>query len=123
MVENMKIENLYVGQTISNHKELCKILEEEYKASTNSITSLRKELARCCSYDRIDRIGKISKTGRGYRINEIYPTPKKRIDGRSLGNNVKYANEVTALILNYRQYSVSTPFYARLLLELYYSKL
>ncbi|MBS4052320.1 MAG: hypothetical protein KGZ69_14120, partial [Methylomonas sp.] len=95
----MKIENLYVGQTISNHKELCKILEVEYKESTNSMKSKRKELARYCSYDRIDKAGKIRKDGRGYRINEIYPTPNKRSDGRSSGNNIKYANEVTALIL------------------------
>jgi hypothetical protein len=101
MVENMKIENLYVGQTISNHKELCKILEVDYVASTNSIKGLRKKLAERCSYDRIDKAGKIRKDGRGYLINEIYPTPKKSIDGRSSGNNVKYANEVTALILDY----------------------
>lgn len=87
----MKIENLTVGQEIKNYKTLCNILEIEPKISGKSRKLQEQEIQRYIKYHL---------EGRKYKIDQIYSKELKKVDNRSKGNNIKYANDLEYLILN-----------------------
>jgi hypothetical protein len=89
----LKINNLIVGQTIKNYKELCKVLEIEVKKG-NSKNAQLKELATYCDF---------SKAGHQIIINQIYDIPKVKEDnrGKSEGTDKSrniYSNLVQLMI-------------------------
>lgn len=88
----MKIENLKVGQVLKNYKELCKLLGlKPTSKANNSRKAQFKELERYCKYH---------KEGHKIIIDEIYSEELKKVDKRTKGNNVKYANDMEYLILS-----------------------
>lgn len=87
----MKIENLIVGQEIKNYKSLCNILEIEPKISGKSRKLQEQEIQRYIKYHL---------EGRKYKIDQIYSKELKKVDNRSKGNNIKYADDLEYLILN-----------------------
>lgn len=87
----MKIENLIVGQEIKNYKTLCNILEIEPKISGKSRKLQEQEIQRYIKYHL---------EGRKYKIDQIYSKELKKVDNRSKGNNIKYADDLEYLILN-----------------------
>lgn len=94
----MKIINLEQGQILKNYKELCEVLEIKVNTGKSKILQL-KELERFVSY---------SKQGNKFIINEIYATPKEKIDNRkdngrnpnSRGQNSVYSKEINKNILD-----------------------
>lgn len=92
----MNIENLEVGTTFKNYKEMCADLGWEVKASTNSKNAQYSVLARYCKY---------SKMGHKITIDEVYEKPQDKIDGRgksdgSRNNNTVYGDMIQLLILD-----------------------
>lgn len=83
----MKIENISKGQIFKSYKELCLELEMEIKTSTNSKKAQLKDLECYC---------KFKKSGHKFIIEEIYDTPKEKIDNR--GSNSIYGNLIQLLI-------------------------
>ncbi|BAO04944.1 phage-related protein [Clostridium botulinum B str. Osaka05] len=68
----MNIKNLTEGLIIRNYKELCKILEIKITGGYSKKAQF-KELSCYCKY---------TKEGHKFIIQEIYKTPKKKIDNR-----------------------------------------
>lgn len=65
--------NLKVGQIIKNYIEVCKILNLKPTKSSKGRKYHERELARYC---------KFHKEGHKYIIDEVYPEPLPKIDGR-----------------------------------------
>lgn len=81
----MQIENLKVGMTIKNYKELCKLLEVDVKAGKSKQLQLT-DFQRYFDY---------LKEGNKFIIKEIYNVPKVKVDNRinnKGGNNMKYSH-------------------------------
>lgn len=83
----MNINNISEGQIFKNYKVLCAELEMEVKPSAKGREYQMRELARFC---------KFNKTGHKITIEEIYPIPLPKIDGR--GKDSIYGNLVQLLI-------------------------
>lgn len=69
-MDKIKLEQIKLNFKYKNLRELCEVTGMEYKDSTNSRESIRKELRRYIELKRV---------GRGYIITEIYDKPKKRL--------------------------------------------
>ena len=81
----MKIENLTEGMVLKNYKHLCEVLGIKYTKSADSKKAQLKEFERFVKY---------KKDGNKFIIEEIFKTPKEKIDNRgksqgSRGNNFK----------------------------------
>lgn len=88
----MQIENLKVGMTIKNYKELCKLLDVDVKAGKSKQLQLT-DFQRYFDY---------LKEGNKFIIKEIYNVPKVKVDNRinnKGGNNMKYCDDIETLIL------------------------
>lgn len=85
----MKIEKLFKGQTFKNYKELCNELEMEIKSSTNSRNAQLKILECFCKFNKI---------GHKFTIEEIYETPKDKVDNRGGNFNTIYGDLIQILI-------------------------
>jgi hypothetical protein len=83
----MNINNISEGQVFKNYKVLCAELEMEVKPSTKGREYQLRELSRFC---------KFTKTGHKITIEEIYPIPLPKIDGR--GKDSIYGSLVQLLI-------------------------
>lgn len=89
----MKVENLKIGQVLTNYNELCEVLDIEPKPSNN--TNGRK-----AHHKEFDRYFKYKKDGRKYIITEIYSEELEKVDKRTLGNNNNQARCIRYLLLN-----------------------
>lgn len=87
----MEINKLYKGQTFKNYKELCFELGMEIKSSTNSRNAQLKELERYCCFNKI---------GHKFTIEEVYETPKNKIDNRGGNYNTIYGDVIQILIVD-----------------------
>ncbi|MED3562221.1 hypothetical protein [Bacillus xiapuensis] len=83
----MNINKISEGQVFKNYKVLCTELEMEIKPSAKGREYQLKELSRFC---------KFTKNGHKITIEEIYPIPLPKIDGR--GKDSIYGNLVQLLI-------------------------
>lgn len=81
--------NLKVGQVVKNYKELCALLEEEFKQGGDSRKAQLKEFARYFEWE---------KSGQKFLITDIYDTPLPKEDGRNKG---KYVKCIEIILLNY----------------------
>lgn len=88
-MENIKIENLQVGQVIKNYKELCKALNIEYKKGNSKTIQLKK----------LDEFIVYHKEGNKFIIDEIKKNNMLLIDKRKLGNKSKTSKEIGDIIL------------------------
>ena len=86
----MKIENLKAGQVLKNYKELCDVLDIKVASGKQKQLQL-KELERFIIYH---------KEGNKIFIDEIRSKELKKMDKRSQGNNIKYADDMEYLILS-----------------------
>lgn len=95
-----KTENLSVGQSFKNYKDLCKQLDEITKAGKSKQLQL-KEWKRYFGFH---------KNGNKFIINEIYSEPKEKIDNRkgnsgtsqgSRNNNDIYGQYIDKVLLDY----------------------
>lgn len=87
----MNLDNLQIGYTYKNYKELCSILDEKVLAG-NSKKSQMKEWERYFKYERD-----------GYKlfIAEIYYTPLDKVDGRlDGGNKLPFISELEMLLID-----------------------
>lgn len=84
----MKIENLKVGMTIKNYKELCLLLGVEVKSGNTKIAQ-HKEFERYFNY---------KKQGNKYLITEIHSIVKDKKDKRG-GNNKVYQEDFEKLMI------------------------
>lgn len=85
----MKISNLSEGMVLKNYKELCNVLEMT-PAGGNKKKIQLENLKLHCNYH---------KEGHKIIIDEIFENSKIKIDKRTLGTNVKYADDIEYLIL------------------------
>lgn len=85
----MKVENLKTGQVLKNYKELCDVLDIKVASGKQKQLQL-KELERFIIYH---------KEGNKIFIDEIRSKELKKVDNRSQGNNIKYADDIEYLIL------------------------
>lgn len=88
----MNINNLSVGQTIKNYKELCNILEITKATNTNYKNKQMEELSLYCNYERL---------GNKYIIKEIYKNPTITINDLLKSKNSKYIKQLANIILEY----------------------
>lgn len=72
----IKTENLYLGQSVKNYKELCLLLDEKPKAGKSKQLQIKDW----------ERYFRYSKDGNKYIIDEIYSEPKEKISNRK-GNS------------------------------------
>lgn len=86
----MKVENLKAGQVLKNYKELCDVLDIKVSSGKQKQLQL-KELERFIMYH---------KEGNKIFIDEIRSRELKKVDKRSQGNNIKYADDMEYLILS-----------------------
>lgn len=86
----MKLDNLQIGQEIKNYKELCTLLEEPIKDGGKAKDYQLKDFQRYFSFERV---------GRKFIISEIYDSPLPKEDGRMLGNNSPYSNDIQNILL------------------------
>jgi len=86
----MRIENLKEGMRFKSYKELCIILGEKVKNGDSKISQL-KEWNQYFEYRR---------DGNAFIITKIYDNPLQKVDGRNIGNNVIYADDLEILILD-----------------------
>lgn len=79
----MDISKIHAGMRIKNYRVLCELLGCEVKGGLAKISHI-KDFARYCKYKKV---------GNAFIIEEILPTPEKRIDKRKdpnkIGNNRK----------------------------------
>ena len=96
----IKTENLYVGQSIKNYKELCLLLDEKPKAGKSKQLQLKNW----------ERYFKYSKDGKKFIIIEIYLEPKEKISNRkgntgtsegSRNNNEIYGEYIDQILSNH----------------------
>jgi hypothetical protein len=92
----MNIENLKVGQSFKNYKELCVELGLEIKSSTDTKNAQFKELARFCKFNKV---------GHKFTIEEVFTIPLPKVDNRgksdgSRNNNNVYGDMIQLLILD-----------------------
>jgi hypothetical protein len=83
----MNIENLKVGQSFKNYKELCNELGWEIKKSANSKNAQFKELESYCKFNKI---------GHKITIEEVYESPLTKVENR--GKSSIYGNLAQILI-------------------------
>lgn len=81
----LEVNNLKVGQIINSYKELCDILNVEYKKSHSKATQ-EKEFKRYFNWEK--------ETARKIRITEIYLVPLQKEDLRMNGNNSIYKQDI-----------------------------
>ena len=91
-----KTENLSVGQSIKNYKELCLLLDERPKTGKSKQLQI-KDWKRYFRYN---------KEGNKYIITEIYSEPEEKVNNRgksegSRNNNEIYGQYVDQILLNY----------------------
>lgn len=95
-----KTENLSVGQSVKNYKELCLLLDEEVKAGKSKRLQLKDW----------GRYFRFSKDGNKFIIDEIYPEPKEKVDNRkghsgtsegSRNNNDIYGQYIDQILTDY----------------------
>jgi len=90
----MNINNLEIGMTFKNYKELCETLDIEIMQGNSKITQL-KEIRR---YIRLDKISGTQK----FIINDIYNVSLDKVDIRQQGNNkMQDTEDIYLLILNH----------------------
>lgn len=85
----MTIENISVGMTIKNYKELCGILGVEIAAGNTKKAQL-KEFERYFAYHKM---------GNKFIIDEIFKTPKEKIENRGKTHSI-YSKFIQKLILD-----------------------
>lgn len=90
----MKIQ-LTKGQIIKNHRELCEILGLEYTKGKGREYQIR-EFERYCTYH---------KEKQKYIVDEVFPEPKEKIDGRANNGQhvktMKYGDLMDNILLYY----------------------
>lgn len=86
----MNLDNLQIGQEIKNYKILCELLEEPVKNGGKSKDYQLKDFERYFSFH---------KQGQKFIIDEIFDEPLEKEDGRSLGNNSPYSNDIQNILL------------------------
>ena len=76
---------LKVGQILKSYKEVCEILDVKPTNGKGKKSHI-KDFERYCTYH---------KQGNKFIIDEVFETPKPKIDGRSEGNNTneKYSSQ------------------------------
>lgn len=87
--EVVKSDNLKVGQIIKNYKELCKILNIEYKKGSSKSNQLKK----------LEEFIIYHKEGNKFIIDEIKNNDIVLMDKRKLGNTSKTSIEIGEIIL------------------------
>lgn len=85
----MKIENLKEGMILKNYKELCRVLGIEVKGGKQKQLQMKD----------LQRYVELYKDGNKIIINKIFEEVMSKVDNRSKGNNVKYADDIEYLIL------------------------
>ena len=85
----MKTKILKTGMKFKNYKEMCELLEMEFKEG-NSRKAQFKELMRYCSYE---------KSGHSIIIREVYPEPLEK-ENNYKGNNTIYGDIIQLLIVD-----------------------
>lgn len=86
----MNIENLSKGQVIRNYKELCLILGEPIKSGKSKNLQLDDWL----------RYFEYTRQGNKYIIEKIYKEVLPKEDKRENGNNSKYQEDISILLLD-----------------------
>lgn len=89
-MDKISTNNLTVGETFKNYKELCAALSVDEKGGNSKKTQL-KDFERYFSYE---------KNGHSFTITEIYDTPKAKVDNRKHGNNSVYVNCIEVLLMH-----------------------
>lgn len=90
----MKVGNLEVGMVAKNYKDLCRVLEIEYKNSGKSRQIQLEEIKRFIDFEKVNGTNKI-------KIKDIYDKPSQKIDGRTQGNAVNsYINDGELLLID-----------------------
>ncbi|MDO4925360.1 MAG: hypothetical protein Q3980_06880 [Turicibacter sp.] len=84
------LETIYVGQVIKNYKELCKILNIEYKKGSSKSIQLKK----------LEKFITYHKEGNKFIIDEIKSNDIVLMDKRKLGNTSKTSIEIGDIILH-----------------------
>jgi hypothetical protein len=92
---DMNFSKLFKGQIIKNYKELCKLLDENVKGGASKRAQLKE----------LECYSRFHKEGNKFIIDEIYDTPKKKVDGRGDSNkdgkNSKYIDEIKDILVDY----------------------
>lgn len=88
----IRLENLEVGMTLKNYKELCKVLEVEYIQGGYPRQKQMAWFNECFSYE---------KEGHKFLITEIYDKEVEPMkDNRGGGNSYEYVDNIERLILD-----------------------
>lgn len=90
--QNMKIENLKVGQEIRGYKNLCELLEIPYKKNKADKDEQLNELKEFIDFTQVSQ--------RKFIINEIKAVVGELSDGRKDGNNSVYKDDLRLLVLH-----------------------
>lgn len=90
----MNIENIELGVIYKNLRELCNVLNLQYKDSTDSRKAIVKHIE---TYMELER------KGNRYTVTKVYDVPATKIDGRgkaqgSRSNNSVYVNYIDILV-------------------------
>ena len=87
----MNVNNLKIGQTIKNYKELCELLDCKINAGDSKKSQL-KELERHVKYH---------KEGNKFIVDEIYTNPKEKQDNRknNKGKSADYIDDLELRLL------------------------
>lgn len=85
-------EKITVGTVINNYEHFCILTGMPYKNNTNSKNANKKEWRRFYDW---------RKEGHKFIITEVKETIEARVDGRCNGNNSRYVEYTTALLLHY----------------------
>lgn len=85
----MQIENLIEGMVLKNYRQLCEVLGEKIKGGKSKTLQLKE----------LERFIKYRKEGNKFVIEEVFETPKEKIDNRgksegSRGNNTVYFDKI-----------------------------
>lgn len=85
----MNLEKLTEGMVLKNYKELCEVLGEKIKGGKSKTLQLKE----------LERFIKYRKEGNKFIIEEVFETPKEKIDNRgksegSRGNNTVYFDKI-----------------------------
>lgn len=81
---------LHPGMEIKNYKELCSLLDEKQKTGE----------AKQIQLGNWQRYFSYSKQGHKFIIEEIFDTPKEKIDGRTQGNHSLFTKDIADNILH-----------------------
>lgn len=90
----MDTSKIKVGMRIKSYKAFCETIGEKVRGGTSKEAHIKE----------IERHVKYRKEGFAFIIEEVYSTPKPKVDARKSptkrGNNSKYSNDIQALVTN-----------------------